>query len=142
MEAKSSSGIKLPHPNTIIIYASVIYTIGLVGLIIPSSSSLFISLVPLNILLALALILIYHPPEKKSTIMGFIFIYLAGFLIEWVGVKTSLIFGEYEYGNGLGYKIDGVPVVMGFNWLLLVYSAGVIGGKYFKKRWQIAIIGA
>jgi putative membrane protein len=49
-----------------------------------------------------------------------------GYGVEVAGVHTGMVFGEYSYGKTLGFKIADVPLVMGLNWLTLIYSAGVI----------------
>ena len=49
---------------------------------------------------------------------------LAGYLIEVLGVKTGLIFGEYKYLTTLGPKIFEVPPIIGLNWFLMIYCTG------------------
>lgn len=50
-------------------------------------------------------------------------VFLAGLSVEIVGVATGYPFGVYHYGGSLGWKVLGVPVVLGLNWWLLVYSS-------------------
>jgi putative membrane protein len=47
-----------------------------------------------------------------------------GWFVEWMGVQTSAVFGSYQYLDTLGWKVAGVPVIIGVNWLLLIYSIG------------------
>lgn len=42
------------------------------------------------------------------------------------GVKTGIIFGNYKYGGGLGLKIMETPLMIGVNWIMLVYCTKVI----------------
>ncbi len=49
-------------------------------------------------------------------------IYVVSFVVEAVGVNTGQIFGEYKYGRALGLKAFNTPLVIGINWLILVYS--------------------
>uniref|UniRef100_UPI003593F287 carotenoid biosynthesis protein n=1 Tax=Persicitalea sp. TaxID=3100273 RepID=UPI003593F287 len=42
------------------------------------------------------------------------------------GVQTGVIFGEYAYGDALGFKIAEVPLVIGTNWLMLSYLCGSV----------------
>ena len=51
----------------------------------------------------------------------FVIIFLAGFFVEVIGVNTGVIFGEYSYGEGLGYKLFNTPLMMGINWVLMIY---------------------
>lgn len=46
------------------------------------------------------------------------------FFLEVLGVRTGRIFGAYTYGQTLGVKLFDVPLVIGFNWLIVV--AGII----------------
>ena len=41
-------------------------------------------------------------------------------LTEAIGVNTGLLFGTYEYGANLGFKIFGVPLIIGVNWTVLI----------------------
>lgn len=60
----------------------------------------------------------------------FTFIYLIGFFVEVLGVNTGIIFGNYIYGEGLGTKVFNTPLIIGLNWLLLVYiTASVLENK-------------
>ena len=54
---------------------------------------------------------------------GVALIFALGFLIEALGVKTGLIFGSYYYGKTLGLKIFKTPILIGINWLFLIYSS-------------------
>lgn len=42
------------------------------------------------------------------------------FLLEAAGVHTGAIFGDYSYGDVLGASLFSVPLVIGFNWVLVV----------------------
>lgn len=70
--------------------------------------------------------------SDKNVTQFLILGYIAAFVIEVVGVKTGMIFGDYKYGNGLGIKILGVPLVIGFNWLLLI-----LGGAFLIEKQNI-----
>jgi bisanhydrobacterioruberin hydratase len=58
---------------------------------------------------------------ELKTLAAFVLVYISGFVIESVGVNTGLIFGEYIYGKTLGYQIFETPLIIGMNWLFLVY---------------------
>ena len=42
------------------------------------------------------------------------------FCVEAIGVATGKVFGAYVYGGGLGPKLFGVPLLIGFNWVFVV----------------------
>ena len=62
-------------------------------------------------------------------------IFISGYCIEVVGVKTGLIFGIYNYGNALGIKLFETPLLIGVNWLFLTYTAISITEKLNIKKW-------
>lgn len=108
------------------------HAVGLAGFLIPEYEQLFILLVPFHLLLML-LLLAVTADDNSTELKVFAFIvYVLGFLIELVGVNTGLIFGGYAYGSALGIKLWSTPLMIGVNWMILVYSAGI-----FLERFKI-----
>ena len=104
------------------------HVIGMFGLSSDNLSLIFLDLVPLNLLLTFLYCYKFSPLNRHYKISGFIFTF--GFLVEVVGVKTGLLFGEYSYGYPLGLKFLNVPLIIGINWLILaICSYGLI--SYF-----------
>jgi bisanhydrobacterioruberin hydratase len=96
----------------------------------------FKSLIPLALLLSFFSLAIYHENYSLRTGIYFLVIYLAGFTVEVIGIHTHFFFGSYHYGNNLGIKIFETPLIIGLNWLLLVYlSAAIIEDK----KWHDAV---
>jgi len=93
------------------------HLVGMVGLSTESYFSIFISLVPYNLLITFLLCCFYISFQNYYKPM--VLIAMIGFVIEVVGVKTGVLFGEYHYGSVLGFKVLGVPLVIGLNWLVL-----------------------
>ncbi len=52
-----------------------------------------------------------------------------GMGVEMIGVNTGYLFGDYTYGKILGAKWNGVPWLIGINWFVIVFCAGVITNK-------------
>jgi putative membrane protein len=108
-----------------------IYVLGVFGALVPSLFSLFTKLVPFALILSFLLLLTFHTDIKsKKSILVFLFIYLLSFTIEVVGTNTGLIFGNYFYGNRLGVKLFNIPLIMGLNWLMLVYITSSIFERF------------
>lgn len=125
MSMKKTASISLfskdVAPDTLAIaFISIIYLVGIVGLSIAPASFL-VRLSPANLLLSIGLVLYFHRNWSRSTILAFTAIYLFTWTAEWLGVSTGLIFGSYQYGGVLGPKIQGTPLMIGINWLLLSY---------------------
>ena len=109
----------------------VFYTVGLAGFLIPLSYPYFEKLIPLVLILSFILLVIYHPKQSsyRLSILVFTGIYISGLIVEMIGVNTGIIFGEYSYGPNLGLKILNTPVIIGLNWLILVYTTSSLFEK-------------
>ncbi len=66
-------------------------------------------------------------PNIKLQIAGLIF--ATTFVLEIVGVNTGVLFGHYSYGSLLGFKLFGVPVIIGLVWFIVTFSV-----------WQIVLV--
>lgn len=100
----------------------IFYTVGFAGFLIPFSRSFFIQLIPFALILNFILTAAYHRGKiKSSEIIVFSLIYIVGLGAETAGVQTQMVFGHYTYGSGLGIKVYGTPLLIGLNWLFLVY---------------------
>jgi uncharacterized membrane protein len=51
-----------------------------------------------------------------------------GFAAELVGVRTGRPFGHYRYGDGLGPKVGGVPLLAAAAWAMMARPAWVVAG--------------
>lgn len=60
--------------------------------------------------------------------------YALTFAAEAVGVATGAVFGEYVYGPTLGWKVLDVPLIVAFNWMLVVNGAVCIAGRILPPR--------
>ncbi len=111
------------HFSKIVVFFIVFYIVGIIGLSIPGGKPLFIRLTPFALLLSSAAVALFHRDHWLKAWLVFALIYFCGLITEIIGVNTGLIFGEYEYGKGMGIKIFDTPLIIGLNWLLLVYLA-------------------
>ena len=109
-----------------IIILVVFHQIGLVGLHLEETRGLFQQLVPMNLLLSITLLFLFHRPWRTQFAIFCFVIFWAGYLVELLGVTTNVIFGPYHYGSALGFKVAGVPPMIGVNWLMLVYVTGIM----------------
>jgi len=81
-------------------------------------------------------LILYTTRINRSFIFFSLFIIISGFLIELIGVKTGNLFGDYAYGNALGPKLMDIPVIIGFNWLVVIYCSGCFVNMLFDKFQQ------
>lgn len=115
---------------------------GAVGLSLEETREIFQVLTPFN-LLATAAVALHFEANKGLKYGLFIFItFLTGFFVEVAGIQTGLIFGEYSYGQTLGYKVFDVPLAIGLNWVVLIYCTGQQAKRIFKSPILRVVSGA
>lgn len=122
--------------KTILVLA---YVAGTIGLHMPFLADYFRPLSPFTLISSLVVLMLYHADWRPSFCLYLIVALLVGYLVEVVGVHTSLIFGEYAYGQGLGAKIWDVPPVIGINWLTLSYCCGSVCDQLKVPAWAKVI---
>jgi bisanhydrobacterioruberin hydratase len=133
--------IKMKALQTYSIYFLVlVYLSGIIGIIF--NPSFFLPFSPYSLLLSCFVFIINQPFRNYNFLKIFFTISIIGFMIEAVGVKTGFVFGSYVYGNNLGYKTLGVPIIISFNWALIVCSSIILTSKYIKQKLGIALIAA
>ncbi len=85
------------------------------------------------------------------TIVLFVITAIIGFGVEVLGANTGFLFGKYTYGDFLGDKVLGVPVVVPLVWFVIVFIAfGLVfprttnltsaGGSWGKIRTLLPLI--
>jgi bisanhydrobacterioruberin hydratase len=125
----------------VIIFLALFYLIGVIGLSLDLTRELFKSAVPVTLLLSLLLLAVFHERYSPRFLILAAFIYLAGLTIEIAGVATGKIFGYYDYGHTLGLKVLDTPMLIGVNWLTLVYMVWVLLSDFKIPRILIMILG-
>lgn len=116
-------------PKFFAICLVVIYIVGTIGFTIPFLRPLFTALVPLNLLLGVSLLVLFHSVYSKAFVLASALVAVLGFGVEVLGVNTGLIFGSYSYGEVLGIKLIKTPLLIGVNWFMLVYLCWDILGR-------------
>jgi putative membrane protein len=132
---------KLKYQWPVTIFIAVMHLAGLVGLFYKPLYPYFIHLVPFNLLATTTLLLYFHTEWNYPFYLFLIATYCVGYGVEVLGVHTGIPFGLYSYGAGLGYKVWDVPLVIGVNWVLLVYCSGMIAA-FFRSFWIRVLVGA
>ena len=124
------------------VFLLVIYLVGVIGISIPGLRPVYAAITPVSLLISTLIVLAFHETWNRRTVVVFFTIALAGFLIEVAGVQTGNIFGHYNYGSTLGWGISGVPLIIGLNWFLLIYSTWLVAGWISQKAFlRILLVG-
>ena len=117
------------------------YLVGITGFIIPVLKPIVQQLTPWGMIMAAILLMYFHEPGNMKSWLVFAGIALIGFLVELIGVNTQLLFGNYQYGPALGFKLWSTPLVIGLNWLVLIYCIATLT-QSIRDRWYFPLAGA
>lgn len=104
----------------------------------------FILLTPVNLVVTFGLVLACHRGSLRKVGAVLLTAFLVGFFAEVAGVNHGWLFGSYSYGAVLGPKYLNTPLMIGFNWAMLVYCSGVLVNALLPAgKWPLkASIGA
>ena len=94
----------------------------------------FAGFTSINLLLMSIVLFLNFKLDSKFHILSIFSIFLIGMITESLGVNYGLIFGDYEYGNNLGFKLFGVPYLIGVNWVILTAISANIAAFLTKNR--------
>jgi len=101
-----------------ILWVTLVHFFGIIGVyFLPDW---FLPATPLVILVSAIVVILRYEKYRQSRIVAFIVIAFLAYLIEVYGVQTGNLFGTYTYGNNLGWKLFGVPIIIGVNWAALL----------------------
>ena len=112
---------------------------GIIG-ILYGNSQWFIAATPINLSVSFFLLLLVSwktPGFFKIATMSFI----VGMVAEMLGVNFGYIFGSYQYGEALGWKLFGVPLLIGANWTFLTVCSAAIAAQLYDRIIPRIIIG-
>jgi len=116
----------LPSKKTTISILGILYLVGAIGTIMEETRALMQLLTPLNLMISSLFLMVFHQGSKSSLFSFFMLSASIGILAEIIGVHTGLIFGNYQYGETLGFKLAKVPLIIGINWFMLSYAFGIV----------------
>lgn len=122
--------ISLLPKNQAILLLGIVYLVGVLGTIFQVTRPLMLTLTPVNLLLSAFVLTVYHPGDFRVLLKYGLFAAGLGLAAEVIGVQTGLLFGQYTYGETLGFKIFGVPLIIGVNWFLLSYAFFCMGSHF------------
>lgn len=122
------------------IFIYLIYTVGIIGHLTSSLLNYMKLLTPLTLLITGGVVLFSSLSKANKNFLAWIILtYVTTFSLEVIGVKTGLVFGSYWYGDTLGLKFLDVPVIIGFNWTMVILGAILLSEKFLNKRVMIII---
>ena len=118
------------------------HLVGSIGLAIPDIKSYFLSLSSYNLLLSFIIVIVSSQVKSLRFYIFILFVFLTGYFVEWIGVHTHYLFGNYKYGSNLGFKILDIPLIIGVNWVVLILVSHSISLKIVKHNIFTPIIAS
>lgn len=104
----------------------IFYAVGLALYFFPVTRQLFVLITPYTLLLVAVSAFLFHKEWNSKTVVVLCSIFIISMLVEIVGVATGKLFGFYNYNSSLGIRIADVPVIIGINWIILIYASNAI----------------
>jgi bisanhydrobacterioruberin hydratase len=135
------------YGRAVVFVLAVLFTVGAAGHAHPATLPWMLTLTPWFSLLTGVLVIV--PPVigcGRRFILWVAVTYALTFLAEAVGVATGLVFGDYVYGPTLGWSWLGVPVIIAFNWAMVVHGSFCIARKAVaslaepRRRWATVLL--
>jgi len=118
------------------------YAVGILGHAIESTFPHMMTLTPVVLFVFGLAVLLRTTGFDHRLLLWCLSAYVFTFMVEALGVHTGAIFGEYDYGRTLGIKLLQVPLVIGFNWVLVVLGAIALSRKISRHPIYSALLAA
>jgi len=131
--------LKANKKNISIFIIWLVHISGLLGMVF-YDLDFFAGYTSINLFLMSLILFANIKLNNKNQIFSLLLIFLIGMFSEFIGVNYGLIFGEYIYGNNLGFKLFGVPFLIGLNWVILTVICANIASILIKNNSIIQII--
>ncbi len=106
-----------------LVFLALYFIVDFIGVTIPATREFFISLTPVTVIFSFGILMFFHNGFNRNFWIFVSLILILSFLIEYTAIHISAVFGIHYYGNSLGYKVLGVPLLMSVNSLMLVYCS-------------------
>jgi len=123
-------------------YFIIFHLVGFAGFHIQATEPLFRMLVPLHLIMTASVLFYFHKNWSKPFLFFMVGSAVTAWLVEVAGVQTGVIFGLYQYGETLGFKIAEAPVLIGLNWLVMVYTSAILVNRFSIPFWAKPIFAS
>ena len=134
-------GKVLSKDQLMMLFFCIIYLVGMIGFFTPFLRPVFLSMS--GLILYLTTIGVILSSRQKGKLLLFLSIaFCIGFTSEVIGVQTGILFGDYSYGTNLGFKLLGVPIVIGLLWGVLAVSSASFLAQFPVLKKQAPFLAA
>jgi putative membrane protein len=118
------------------------YAVGILGHLVDMTFPYMMILTPFVLLVFGLAVLMRTTGTDHRLLLWCLSAYAFTFAVEALGVHSGAIFGEYSYGSTLGMKLLRVPLVIGFNWVIVVLGAIAIARKVTHSKMKSSVLAA
>lgn len=117
-----------------IVFIYIYFLAGVLWHFLDFSRPIVLSLTPYTLFLSSIIVIYFGNKQIETNLILWLFCtFIFTMVIEILGVKSGRIFGNYSYGNVLGLKCYGVPLIIGLNWTIVIYGLYTISGKIISQ---------
>lgn len=74
--------------------------------------------------------------SRRNFVRWGLMVVVFGFLLEWLGVQSGVIFGDYSYGATLAPQLGNVPIVIGCAWLIMLLGSAALAQRIAPQVWR------
>lgn len=121
---------------------SAMHVAGIIGLSFEETRAAFQLLTPFNLFSTAAILLHFEEHKGMNYLFFIISTFILGFGFEVIGVQTGAVFGNYTYGETLGFKWLDVPLTIGLNWVVLIYLTRGVASKITRSPFGIILLSS
>ncbi|MDY6969515.1 MAG: carotenoid biosynthesis protein [Spirochaetota bacterium] len=119
----------------------IFFCIGALGHAVPQTLPIMLNITPYALLFSGSFVILSLILNKQyKELLYFFVIGVFTFIAECVGVNYGYIFGYYSYGWVLGAKIFGVPIIIAFNWILVIIGSFSFSQLITEKKHKFIIL--
>ena len=134
-------GKTLSKDQLMMLFFCIIYLVGIIGFFTPFLRPIFLPMS--GLILYLTTIGVILSSRQKGKLLLFLSIaFCIGFTSEVIGIQTGILFGDYSYGTNLGFKLLGVPIVIGLLWGVLAVSSASFLAQFPALKKQAPFLAA
>ncbi len=110
---------------------------GIIFHIVPSFYPVTRYITDLFLLLANSLVFysLLSSTRERRLIPWSIIAFILTFSLEALGVYTGIIFGTYQYGETMKFRLLNVPLIIAFNWLILILATSSLARLISSNPW-------
>ncbi len=119
----------------------VFFAVGVVGHMNAALRPMMTRLTPVALLLTAGVVAVPVVRERNARVaIWAIAACVVGFALEVVGVATGALFGRYGYGDLLGPRLAGVPLIIGANWGVVSLGSASLASRVFRNPFATAAL--